>query len=272
MAGSAVLAATWPFDLDRHSLGWERLWRRTYVSFGYTLPGTPDLGNLAGRLDAHGVKLGAPVLIRIFKQEFEFELWLLRDGRFHRFATYPICRWSGTLGPKLKTGDRQAPEGFYAVGADALNPKSRWHRSFNLGFPNPFDRAHDRTGSFLMVHGGCSSVGCFAMTNAVIDEIWRLVTAALDGGQKKFQVQVFPFRMTSPNLDRHASSPHAAFWRQMKRGSDLFDRTLLPPKVGVCENRYVFEPADTGERGNTVAIDGCASDRQEARDAGKTSG
>ena len=89
-----------------------------------------------------GVALGAPVFIRIFKREFELELWMRRDGRFHRFAIYPICRWSGRLGPKLVEGDSQAPEGFYTVDAKALNPASRWHRSFNLGFPNAFDRAH----------------------------------------------------------------------------------------------------------------------------------
>ena len=111
------------------------------------LPGTPDLANLPGRLSAQGLALGAPVFIRIFKREFELELWMRRDGRFQRFAVYPICRWSGRLGPKLEEGDGQAPEGFYTVDAKALNPASRWHRSFNLGFPNAFDRAHARTGS-----------------------------------------------------------------------------------------------------------------------------
>ena len=99
--------------------------------------------------------------LRIFKREFELELWMKREDRFHRFAVYPICRWSGDLGPKLAQGDWQAPEGFYTVDAKALNPTSRWHRSFNLGFPNLFDRTHQRTGNYLMVHGGCSSTGCF---------------------------------------------------------------------------------------------------------------
>ncbi len=212
------------------------------------LPGTPDLAVLEERLTANGVALGAPVLIRIYKREFELELWMARDGRYHRFATYPICRWSGLLGPKLATGDRQAPEGFYSVASDQMNPNSRWHRSFNLGFPNAFDAAHGRSGSALMVHGGCSSAGCYAMTNAVIDEIWRLTTAALAGGkQKRFQVQVYPFRMSDENLAAHAESPHIGFWRQLKRGSDLFETEWLPPIVEVCQSQYKFAAGRTLE-------------------------
>ena len=205
------------------------------------LAGTPDLANLDGRLAASGLALGAPVLIRIFKREFELELWMARDGKFQRFATYPICRWSGVLGPKFAHGDRQAPEGFYTVDADQMNPNSRWHRSFNVGFPNAFDHAHGRTGSALMVHGGCSSAGCYAMTNPVIDEIWRLTTAALPK-QPRFQVQIYPFRMSEENINAHAGSSHVAFWRQLKQGSDLFEQTLIPPRVQACQGAYRFQP------------------------------
>jgi len=221
-------------------------WRRTenfernYA--GLALPGTPDLAGLDSRLAAHGLSLGSPVLIRIYKREFELELWMARDGRFMRFATYPICRWSGWLGPKLRAGDRQAPEGFYAITASQMNPNSRWHRSFNLGFPNAYDAAHGRTGSALMVHGGCSSAGCYAMTNAVIDEIWRLTTAALAGKQKSFQVQVFPFRMSEDNIALHKDSPHLSFWRQLKQGADIFEASWVPPIVEVCQGVYRFRP------------------------------
>jgi murein L,D-transpeptidase YafK len=237
-------AALWPGDFDRYLIRLKRLERATLAGFGLPLPGTPDLENLQGRLKAHGVALGVPVFMRIFKREFELELWLLRDGRYHHFATYPICRWSGELGPKLAQGDRQAPEGFYTVDEKALNPESRWHRSFNLGYPNAFDRAHGRTGSLLMVHGGCSSIGCFAMTDPVIDEIWRIVTAALRGGQPRFHVHVFPFRMTAANLARHARSARAAFWRDLRTGYDLFEAERLPPKTSVCDGRYVFQAAE----------------------------
>lgn len=247
------LALWWVFreDLELEMIRFERSKRYAAHAAGLALAGTPDLAKLDERLAAAGLKLGAPVFIRIFKKEFELELWMLRDGRFHRFATYPICRWSGRLGPKLKQGDGQAPEGFYTVDAGALNPNSRWLRSFNLGYPNMFDRAHGRTGSLLMVHGGCGSIGCYAMTNGVIMEIWHLVTAALEGGQKRFQVQAFPFRMTDASLATRAPGETAQFWRHLKTGYDLFETDLVPPKVSVCGKSYVFAP------GNPV-IDGSA--------------
>ena len=204
------------------------------------MPGTPDLTRLDQRLAEKGMALGTPILMRVFKREFELELFMLKDGRYDLFATYPICKWSGRLGPKLKTGDHQAPEGFYSVDKAALNPNSRWHRSFNLGFPNAYDRAHGRTGSFLMVHGGCGSVGCYAMTDPVISEIWTIVTRALNGGQTRFQVQVYPFRMTERNLASYGGERWSSFWSDLKTGHDLFEKDRLPPAVGVCDERYAF--------------------------------
>jgi len=244
-------------DWDRIEIEAERSRRLAQAALRLPLAGTPDLANLPGRLAEQGVALGAPVFIRIFKREFELELWMRRDGRFHRFAVYPICRWSGWLGPKLVEGDSQAPEGFYTVDAKALNPASRWHRSFNLGYPNAFDRAHARTGSFVMVHGGCASVGCFAMTDAVVDEIWRLVTAALNGGQKRFQVQVYPFRMTQENLERRQNAPWAPFWGDLKRGYDVFEATGLPPRIGLCAGRYTVAPAAGGSDGGHEIDNSC---------------
>jgi murein L,D-transpeptidase YafK len=207
---------------------------------GQPLPGTPDLARFDERLAAQGVKLGVPVYVRIFKLESELELWVEKDGRFVRFATYPICLWSGRLGPKLKEGDRQAPEGFYTVAAEQLNPNSRMYRSFTLGFPNIFDQAYGRTGSFLMVHGGCASIGCFAVTDPVVDEIWRLVTAALDQGQARFPVHVFPFHMTNSNVELRRGSKWEGFWSDLKKGYDLFEKSRIPPVVSVCNGRYVF--------------------------------
>lgn len=241
-------------DPERRALELTRVRHATLARLGHALPGTPDLGRLDARLAEHGVALGAPVLIRTFKREHELEIWLGRDGRYHRFATYPICRWSGELGPKIATGDRQAPEGFYTVSAAQLNPNSRWYRSFNLGFPNPFDRMHGRTGSALMVHGGCSSAGCYAMTNPVMDEVWRLVSAALARGQKRFQVQAFPFRITEQALAAKADDANIAFWRNLKVGHDLFEDTLLAPDVSVCRGAYRFEAA-TGPPSSVAAIE-----------------
>jgi murein L,D-transpeptidase YafK len=217
--------------------------RKLHYELGYPLPGTPDLARLDERLKERGLRRGDPIFMRIFKSELTLELWMKRDGRYELFASYPICYWSGRLGPKLKTGDRQAPEGFYTVSRGQLNPNSRWHRSFNLGFPNLFDQAHGRTGSFLMVHGGCSSVGCYAMTNAVITEIWDLINAALDNGQQRFAVHVFPFRLTDARLDAYRNHKWAAFWRELKPGFDAFETTRVPPEVAVCDGKYAVKPA-----------------------------
>lgn len=243
-AGFALFTADGRRLLDRASITYTRWQNHSYYQSGQPLPGTPDLAKFDDRLKAQGLQLGAPVFLRIFKLESQLEIWMEKAGRYQLFATYPICLWSGRLGPKLAEGDRQAPEGFYAVTKEDLNPNSRWHRSFSLGFPNEFDRAQSRTGSFIMVHGGCQSIGCFAMTNDVVDEIWRLVTAALDQGQPAFNVQVFPFRMTENNLAARASDPWSGFWGDLKKGYDSFERTHVPPVVSVCDGHYVV--ADSG--------------------------
>jgi len=232
--------------MDRATIAFTRAKNHWYYENGEPIPGTPDLAKLDERLTAQGLQVGAPVFLRIFKLESELEIWMEKDGRYRLFATYPICLWSGRLGPKLAEGDRQAPEGFYAVTKDELNPNSRWHRSFSLGFPNEFDRALGRTGSFIMVHGGCQSIGCFAMTNTVVDEIWRLVTAALDGGQPAFNVHVFPFRMTEKNLAARKADKWSGFWADLKKGYDSFERTKLPPVVSVCDGHYVIADATPG--------------------------
>lgn len=181
-----------------------------------------------------------PILIRIFKSESELEIWKEKDdGHFYHLKTYPICNFSGGLGPKQKQGDLQAPEGFYVVDKSRLNPKSRYHLSFNMGYPNAYDRAYGRTGANLMVHGDCKSRGCYAMTDAVVEEIYALAQGALLGGQEKFQVHAFPFRMTAANLKAHNESHWYKFWSNLKEGYDYFEATRLPPLLAVCGKRYV---------------------------------
>ena len=240
----ASLSALAPQYADDAAIGLERLKRNLIWRAGYRLTGTPEFDKLHTRLAAQGLRLGAPIFIRVFKREFKLELWMKRDGRFHLFQTYPICKWSGRLGPKLREGDHQAPEGFYTVARSAMNPASRWHRSFNLGFPNVYDRQHGRTGSYLMVHGGCSSVGCYAMTNAAVDEIWRIVSASFRGGQRRFHVHAYPFRMTTANLAPYRGSKWLGFWQELKRGHDAFEATGLPPRIYSCRGRYVTERVD----------------------------
>jgi murein L,D-transpeptidase YafK len=238
--------------IDRVRINLTRADYQARFRAGETLPHTPDLARFDERLATHGVKLGVPVYIRIFKLESELELWVEKGGRFEHFATYPICLWSGRLGPKLREGDRQAPEGFYTVASEQLNPNSVMHRSFNLGFPNAFDQAHGRTGSFLMVHGGCASIGCFAVTDPAVDEIWRLVTAALAQGQGRFPVHVFPFRMTDSAVKARQGSRWERFWADLKKGYDLFEPSRIPPAVSVCAGRYVFAAGSTATVANAV--------------------
>ncbi len=188
-----------------------------------------------------GMAKESPILLRIFKEESELEIWKKTTaGNFELLRKFPICKWSGELGPKVRQGDRQAPEGFYFIRPEQMNPHSSYHLAFNLGFPNDFDRAHNRTGAHLMVHGDCSSSGCYAMTDEQISEIFALAREAFDGGQLAFQVQAFPFRMTAANLARHRNNPNVPFWRMLKEGSDHFEVTRQEPKIDVCAKRYIF--------------------------------
>jgi len=189
---------------------------------------------------------GAPILIRIYKEERALEVWKQDRGKFALLQSYPICKFSGKLGPKVAQGDYQAPEGFYDITPAQLNPQSSEYLSFNIGFPNAFDRSLGRNGSFLMVHGGCRSVGCYAMTDYQMEEIYGLVEEAFRGGQDRVQLQAFPFQMTAENLMRHTEDPHLPFWEMLKTGSDAFSATGVPPKVAVCNQRHVFNPSFAG--------------------------
>lgn len=195
-------------------------------------------------MQAKGASAGSPVLFRAYKKESEIELWK-RDGngRFVFIKTYPICRWSGQLGPKTKTGDRQTPEGFYTVAKTQMNPNSNYYLSFDIGYPNAYDKAHGSTGSAVMVHGICSSMGCFAMTDHVAGELFSIAREAFAGGQTAFQFQSFPFRMSAANMARHRTDANIAFWRQLKEGSDRFEATGQEPVVSVsAAGRYAFAP------------------------------
>jgi murein L,D-transpeptidase YafK len=210
--------------------------------FGMTPEKKADPVELDKRLREKGLKRGSPAYLRIFKADLELELWVMKAQRFELFAAYPICAWSGQIGPKLAEGDWQAPEGFYTIGKEQLNPSSRYYRAFNLGYPNAFDRALNRTGSFVMIHGACASAGCYAMTDTGIDEIWHIVTAALDGGQTRVPVHVFPFRMSEERLAAFDWHPSSAFWQDLKHAYDLFEKSRVPPLISVCNNRYTARP------------------------------
>ena len=186
----------------------------------------------------------SPILVRLFKEESELEVWKQdRDGEFALLKTYPICRWSGDLGPKIKRRRPAGARGLLHHHPGQMNPNSNYYLAFNTGYPNAYDRAWGRTGSELMVHGDCSSRGCYAMTDEQIQEIYALARESFFGGQKAFQVQAYPFRMTALNMAKHRNNPNFAFWKMLKEGYDHFEATHQEPKVEVCEKHYVFDAA-----------------------------
>lgn len=233
------------------------------------LPGTPSVGQLAERLAEKKMALGNAILIRVFKASSELEVWMQTGDKFELFATYPICNWSGTLGPKLTEGDKQSPEGVYTVSSNQLHLIGRHPRSLNLGFPNALDRQMSRTGSYILIHGGCSSVGCFAMTNPVIEEVYGLAEAALNKGrQDAVQVHVYPFRMTEERLKAYAQNEWYPFWRNLKDISDSFERTHQPPRITICEGRYwVEDGTNTQEVASQGPLAVCAASQIEAASA-----
>jgi murein L,D-transpeptidase YafK len=190
------------------------------------------------QLAAKGLRLGAPVFMRVFKLPKQLEVWVRNGEQFELFKTYPICTYSGTVGPKLLEGDQQSPEGFYTVSGGQLNPASRYHLSFDIGYPNAVDRENKRTGGDVMVHGKCLSQGCFAMGNLQIEEIYLLTYQAFLQGQQQVSIHIFPFRMTKENIDRNKNSPWAAFWENLKEGYDAFESTHNVPFIGADKGKY----------------------------------
>lgn len=201
----------------------------------------PLPSKLVNKMKAQDMSTRSPIMMRIFKEEGVLEVWKQKgNGRYDVIASYEICKWSGKLGPKFKEGDRQAPEGYYRIYPGQMNPNSSYYLSFNMGYPNSYDRSYGRTGSNLMVHGACSSAGCYSMTDEQVLEIYAFARDAFKGGQEYFQVEALPFRMTPENMARHRDSEHFEFWKMLKVGYDHFELTKRPPKVEVCDRRYVF--------------------------------
>jgi murein L,D-transpeptidase YafK len=216
---------------------------------------TPIPADTMALMEQKDTTPSAPVLIRSYKKEAEFEIWKMKaDGRYVLLKTYPMCRWSGQLGPKTREGDRQVPEGFYTIAPGQMNPNSNYYLSFNVGYPNAYDRAFGRTGGAIMVHGICSSAGCFSMTNKQIAEIYAIAREAFNGGQREIQMQSYPFHMTAENFAKHRYDPNIDFWKQLKTGADHFEVTKAEPTVGVCGKRYVFDakPANGDEMSATA--------------------
>lgn len=209
---------------------------------------TPHLENA---LSEKSLNIGSPIVLRSFKQERELEMWMLLENKenkenlqapcYQHVHTWSIAGLSGKLGPKLKEGDGQSPEGFYDIKVGQLHPSSKYHLAFNVGYPNAFDKSLERTGSFIMVHGSTGSIGCLAMTDSYIEEIYTLVSAALKGGkQSSVQLHMFPFHMETENMSLHQESPHFPFWLNLKEGYDFFQSHKTVPHISVENKKYTF--------------------------------
>lgn len=209
-------------------------------------------GKIVQKMQAMSMAKTSPIMLRIFKEEGALEVWKANTAnRFEKLREYKICAWSGKLGPKVKEGDRQAPEGYYPLAPGQLNPNSSYYLAINTGFPNQFDRANGRFGTNLMIHGACSSSGCYSMTDEQMQEIFALARDAFKGGQSTIQLQALPFRMTAENMARHRNSPHYDFWKNLKEGYDQFEITKRPPEFAICDRKYVFNKSIAGKMNPT---------------------
>lgn len=193
---------------------------------------------LSQRLNAKGMSLGNQAFIRILKIPGTLELWIKKGEKFKLFFSYPICTYSGYPGPKMREGDWQSPEGFYQVQRNQLNPTSNYHLAFDIGYPNLYDINNNRDGSNIMIHGGCSSTGCFAMSNKWMEEIYFTVQQALLNGQKKVPVHIYPFALTKPNLERFSHSPWINFWKSIAPMYNYFETRKQIPTISVVNNKY----------------------------------
>ena len=196
---------------------------------------------LPGDLAAIGARLGAPMLLRVFKQEREVEVWVQPEDQqtFVLFRIFPICFYSGKLGPKVKEGDMQSPEGFYFVGPAQMRAKSQYHRAIDFAFPNDYDAAQGYTGTELLIHGNCVSSGCYAMTDPFVEQLYELGSATAATAAQGFWIHAFPFHMTAEALAGQQDSPWLGFWQQLKAGYDAFETSRIPPHIRVEGGRYV---------------------------------
>jgi murein L,D-transpeptidase YafK len=186
----------------------------------------------------------AEIFMRVFKRERSLELWVRAGGaeRFELLKTYAICAMSGELGPKRRQGDNQTPEGFYQI--SWFNPRSEYHLSLYLDYPNVRDRATAaegvRLGGDIYIHGGCISEGCLAITDDGIRELYWVSVEARSAGQTRIPVHVFPARLGDGDLELlrrvFGTRPDLVrFWETLKPGYDFFEEYRRLPAVGVSD-------------------------------------
>jgi murein L,D-transpeptidase YafK len=241
------------FVFSAASIGYAEARKR----YGGTTPVAIKAQQLAHEFEQRSLKLGSPVFIRVYKQTSEMELWVLQAQRYVHYKTYGICRWSGGLGPKMYEGDRQSPEGLYRITSQDLIVNQRWDRAMNINYPNTFDRENGRSGSSILIHGGCGSIGCFAIQNANVEEVYGAVRAALENGQAYIPVLALPFRFSTLAPDKQDTKQMSEFWSDLRRADLLFERDRLPPIAWVCDGRYFFADRRGDSHRHAVHMPGC---------------
>lgn len=204
-----------------------------------------ELRNLFAR---QGLDFEAPfdLFIRAFKKEKSLEVWVREpaDAEFLLLKKIPVCGASGQLGPKRKEGDKQVPEGFYHI--DRFNPKSRFYLSLGLNYPNASDRVladQKHPGSDVFIHGKCKSIGCLAIKDEPIKELYLIAEQAEKFGHSKIQVHIFPTRLTMQNMSKLAEERPGLeeFWRNLRPGYEFFEKTKRLPRINVsASGRYEF--------------------------------
>lgn len=198
---------------------------------------------LRKQLTIAGVKENFELLIIVFKHESILNVWLKAksQSRYKHFKTYNFSAVSGNLGPKIKEGDLQIPEGFYHI--QAFNPQSKYHLSLGLNYPNKVDEwrsGKNKPGSEIYLHGGNETQGCMPLTDDKIKEVYILAIEAKNNGQTQIPVYIFPFKMNEDNMEKLTTEhpQNQFFWENLKQGYDYFEKHGALPKIDECEGKY----------------------------------
>ncbi len=199
---------------------------------------------LEPELEKLGFRSGDSVILRLFKEEGELEIWMRPDSEplYSLFKIVRLTASSGRLSPKTHEGDGQTPEGFYSVQAGNLRPKTQHYLGLDLGYPNEHDRQLNRTGSDLMLHAGKTAAGGYAISQESMEEVYALCDAALRRASPEIPVQIFPFRLTDRRMDRTLTQGSAWLeeWTNLKEGYDFFENVRQPPRIEVIGGVYHF--------------------------------
>lgn len=184
--------------------------------------------------------------ITAYKSEGKLEIWLKNkpQKKYKLFKTYNFSAHSGTLGPKVKQGDLQTPEGFYNI--NVFNPKSNYYLSLGINYPNNVDllrSGRENPGNDIYIHGDQVTIGCIPLTDEKIKEVYLLAVEARSNGQKHIPVHIFPFKMTEANLRKYTIQypKQIAFWKNLQPGYTYFEKHNTLPSIDQEKGSYLIK-------------------------------